>query len=189
MDKNSQKRNHHRIGSFYNPLKVQVKRVSKSAVIPTYAHSTDAGMDLYATAIEYEGGCRVVHTGIAVAIPKGYVGLIMPRSSISGTCQRLANCIGVIDSGYRGEITLKFDTKYRALMPKELKDRAKSFATGKLWDNIDTDTYNCWDKTEYQIGDRVGQLIIMPYPKVQFEVVDDLPESERGEGGYGSTGK
>jgi dUTP pyrophosphatase len=89
------------------------------------------------------------------------VGLLFPRSSISKTDLRLANCVGVVDSGYRGEITFRYKFKKDAF-----------FASLK----------------RYQEGDRIGQLVIMPYPKIQLEEIGELAESERGVGGYGSTG-
>jgi dUTP pyrophosphatase len=140
-------------------LKVNVKKLSDKAVMPQYAKPGDAGMDMTATSlirneVYYEYG-----TDIAVEIPEGYVGLLFPRSSISKTKQILANHVGVIDSGYRGEIKFRF---------KKL-----------AWDNGEV----------YNVGDRIGQLIIIPYPQVELVEVDELSSSDRGEGGYGSTGK
>ena len=102
-------------------------------------------------------GNFVYGTGLAFEIPEGFVGLVFPRSSVSARCMTMANCVGVIDSGYIGEVTVKF--------------RQHLFA--KPYDN----------------GDRVAQMIIMPYPHIDFVEVDELSDSERGEGGYGSTGK
>ena len=137
-------------------MKVRIKRLHPDAVVPTYAKAGDAGMDL--TAVEAERAWDIVtyKTGLAVEIPEGHVGLLFPRSSVYKTSMTLSNCVGVIDSGYRGEIMLKF----------------RSDISNKC----------------YQVGDRVGQLIIMPYPQVQFEEVDDLSSTDRGSGGYGSTG-
>lgn len=187
------KRSHQRIGSFANPLKVQIKRVADSAVMPTYAHDTDAGMDLYATSKKYdEYGNMVIGTGIAVAIPKGYVGLVFPRSSISKHRCMLSNAVGVIDSGYRGEITFKFAARATFGVHKKLIHRlALLFLGAEKMDRGSFNIINSWGSEEqsYRVGDRVGQLIIMPYPNVTFDVVDELPASERGDGGYGSTGK
>jgi dUTP pyrophosphatase len=97
-------------------------------------------------------------TGIAIEIPEGYVGLMFPRSSISKTKQILSNHVGVIDSGFRGEIRFRF---------KKL-----------AWDNGDL----------YDVGDKIGQLVIMPIPAIELVEVDELSDSERGEGGFGSTG-
>lgn len=101
----------------------------------------------------------VYGTGLAVEIPEGYVGLLFPRSSISKKGLTLANSVGVIDSGYRGEIMFKFAIT---------SDRPRK-------------------NSVYEVGDRIGQLIIMPYPKIEF-VTGELTESERGVGGFGSTG-
>lgn len=139
-------------------MKVRIKRLVKNAVIPTYAKAGDAGMDLTATSVWRDDEGNVCYgTGIAMEIPNGYVGLIFPRSSNAKKDLLLTNSVGVIDSGYRGQITLKFKAAFGS-------------------NNI------------YNIGDRIGQIIIMPYPNIEFEEVDELSESERGKGGYGSTG-
>lgn len=138
-------------------MKVKIKKLHPDAVIPKYAKDGDAGMDLTATDVVSDEGTITYKTGIAVEIPRWHVGLLFPRSSVYKTGQTLTNCVGVIDSGYRGEIMMKY-------------------------------TLSVYGK-EYDIGDRIGQLIIMPYPLVEFEEVDNLTPSSRGEGGYGSTGK
>lgn len=135
------------------------------ATIPSYAKYGDACLDFTATSKVYdEYGNTVYGTGIAMAIPEGYVGLLFPRSSISTKLQTLANSVGVIDSGYRGEIIFKF----KPLEPGHAK----------------TD-----ENDQYEVGDRVGQMLILPYPKVQLMVTSKLPESQRGTGGFGSSGR
>lgn len=143
-------------------MKVKFKKLTPDATIPTRKHITDAGYDLTATSRKYEGMDEniVYGTGIAVEIPRGYVGLVFPRSSISKKTLVLTNSVGVIDSGYRGEIMVKF------------KDISR--------------TYNC---VPYDIGERVAQLIIIPIPDIEFEEVDELQSSDRGADAYGSTGK
>lgn len=137
-------------------MKVKIKKLHPDAVIPRYAKDGDAGMDLTAVDVSASSGHITYHTGLAVEIPRWHVGLLFPRSSVYKTGQSLSNCVGVIDSGYRGEIMMKF-----TLSPI---------------------------KQEYNIGDRVGQLIILPYPKVEFEEVEELENSTRGAAGFGSTG-
>lgn len=140
-------------------MKVEFKKLVENAVIPTKAHSTDAGFDLTCVGFEYDKNDLITyHTGIAMAIPENHVGLLFPRSSVYKQDLILSNCVGVIDSSYRGEIMLKFRT-------------TQPFSK------------------RYHIGERVGQLIIMPYPTIEFSEVDSLPESDRGKGGYGSSGK
>lgn len=137
-------------------MKVKIKKLHPDAVAPQYAHETDAGLDLTATYVyKDKEGNFVYNTGLAFEIPEGYVGLLFPRSSNAKKDLLLSNSVGVIDSGYRGEVTFKFKP---------------------IGHNI------------YNIGDRIGQMIILPYPKIEFEEVDELSESERGAGGYGSTG-
>ena len=141
-------------------LRVNIKKLHQNAVIPTYAKPGDAGMDLIAISKQYDEFDNVVYgTGIAIEIPENYVGLIYPRSSICKKDLYLTNHVGVIDSGYRGEIMFKFKT------------------TKKMYPiNI------------YEIGDRIGQIVIMPYPQIAFMEVEDLTDTERGEGGFGSSG-
>ena len=142
-------------------MQVRVKKLHPDAVIPAYSKQGDAGLDLTAvTATKDQYGNVVYGTGLAIEIPEGYVGLIYPRSSNSKTDLYLTNHVGVIDSGYRGEIMFK----YRSI-------------NGLLNSKV------------YHLGDRVGQLIIMPYPQIELIETDELSDSERGEGGFGSTGK
>lgn len=145
------------------PLNIKIKRLTQSAQMPTKAHATDAGYDLYADNSEIcvADGLANYGTGIAVEIPQGYVGLVFPRSSICHKHLQLSNSVGVIDSGYRGEIKAKFNL---------INDGSGHFEV-------------------YKIGERIAQLIIMPYPEVTFEEVDELSDSDRGTGGYGSSGK
>ena len=138
-------------------MKVKIKKLHPDAVTPKYAKDGDAGLDLTAVDVVSDEGTITYKTGLAIEIPRWHVGLLFPRSSVYKTGQRLTNCVGVIDSGYRGEIMMKF-----TLSPYQ---------------------------REYDIGDRIGQIIIMPYPMIQFEEVEKLAESDRGTDGYGSTGK
>ena len=148
-------------------LKVRFKKLVENAVIPTYKTVGAAGMDITAIrteAIDY-GNQLKAYTGIAVEIPKGYVGLLFPRSSIVTTNNRLGNCVGVIDSDYRGEITFVFDNV-----------------------NINGDLISDYDYW-YKSKDRVGQLVILPFPKIELEEVKEISDTERGTGGYGHTGR
>lgn len=151
-------------------MEVKIKKVHPDAVIPCYAKDGDAGLDLTATSMHYDEEGNVCYgTGLAFEIPKGYVGLIFPRSSICKKGILLSNSVGVIDSGYRGEVSFKFK-------PSMVYLSALGLTVGKN------------DKV-YGVGERVGQIIIMPYPTIEFVEVEDLSETERGEGGYGSSGK
>lgn len=142
-------------------MKVKIKKLHPDATIPTYAKPGDAGMDLTAVSADFSDLDHLTyHTGLAIEIPEGYVGLLFPRSSVYKTGQQLINSVGVIDSGYRGEIMLKY-----------------------------TRNINETERIAYRPGDRVGQLIIMPYPNIEFEETKELSLTSRGSGGYGSTGK
>lgn len=154
-------------------MKVKIKKLHENAVIPSYANSSDAGMDMTAVTVQIsKDGMYVEYgTGIAVEIPEGYVGLLFPRSSISKTSLVLANHVGVVDSGYRGEIKFRFkDTKMKT----------------KVMYGIEQ--FHCGE-TAYEVGERIGQLMIIPYPKIQFEEVEELETADRGDAGFGSTGK
>lgn len=175
-------------------VQVKIKKLREDAVIPAYAHGTDAAMDLTAVWKQSDGlGNMTYGFGLAVEIPEGYVGLIFPRSSVYDKGLLLSNSVGVIDSGYRGEITAKFATRYMMVRPTYIKDKIKMLferkKTIKKDTNYELSSTACYDSTNYNVGDRVAQLIIMPYPKVQLNVVDELSNTDRGEGGYGSTGK
>jgi dUTP pyrophosphatase len=144
-------------------MKVKIKKLHPLAVIPTYAKSGDAGMDLIATSIISETPSQITYgLGVALEIPEGFVGLVFPRSSIRKTRLQLSNSVGVIDSGYRGELQATFN---------------------KITTTIEN------QKNDYKIGDRVCQIMIIPHPDIQFEEADELSDTERGEGGFGSTGK
>lgn len=172
-------------------LKVKIKRLSDNAVIPTYAHTTDAGLDLVATSKTLDEYGNVVYgTGIALEIPDGYVGLVFPRSSNHKKYLFLTNSVGVIDSGYRGEITFKYKPSVMVGVYEKLKDRLLQLLLGSRRSQKHGGIYTeIWHLCEYAVGDRVGQLVILPYPKVEFKEVNELSASDRCTGGYGSTGK
>lgn len=142
-------------------LTVKIKLLVKHAEIPQYTREGDAGLDLVATDVYHNKDFDFVEygTGLAVQVPEGYVGLLFPRSSISKTPHLLCNSVGVIDSNYTGEIKMRFTTK-----------------EGR-------------EDLEYCVGDRIGQLIIIPYPTVKFEEVENLDNTNRGSEGFGSSGK
>jgi dUTP pyrophosphatase len=152
-------------------------------------------MDLYAASKTFDDyGNMVIGTGIAVEIPKGYVGLVFPRSSICQHYCYMPNSVGVIDSDFRGEITFKFAARAIRVEQISFRDRLRTLLFG-VKRNKPMGTcgfYNFFGNEEtqqYNIGDRIGQLIIMPYPKVQLVESDELSQTDRGTGGYGSTGK
>ena len=142
-------------------MKIAVKRLDPGLPLLRYARSSDAGLDLYAAArVVIEAGARtVVATGIAIAIPPGYAGLVLPRSGLAlrhGIT--VLNAPGLIDAGYRGEIQV-------------------------LLVNHDGHTAVTLER-----GERIAQLVVQAVETVELAEVDDLPETERGAGGFGSTG-
>jgi dUTP pyrophosphatase len=127
---------------------------------PKFGKPGDAGADLVATSVDLSRDGQVVYgTGIAVEIPEGMVGLVFPRSSVRNYNLSMANSVGVIDSGYRGEIMVTFNFNSRTP-----------------------------DNTIYQVSDRIAQLLIIPVPLIQYKEVDELSETQRGTDGHGSTG-
>jgi dUTP pyrophosphatase len=144
-------------------MTVKFKKLSDKAVMPVRAHKDDAGVDLTATAITTEVNeagqlILVYHTDLAVEIPEGYVGFLMSRSGIFKKSLAQTNCVGVIDSNYRGELIVKFRST--------------------------TDVI----PAVYKEGERFAQLVIVPYLQYDVEEAEELSEGERGTNGLGSTG-
>jgi dUTP pyrophosphatase len=176
-------------------MKVKIKKLHPEAIIPSYATQGDAGMDMTAvtTQIDKSGLFIEYGTGIAVEIPKGYVGLLFPRSSLSKTSLVLANHVGVVDSGYRGEIKFRFKElgmRVKEMEPEVLKTLQEDRERKELPLLTGPSENVIWVASEssYEIGDRIGQLMIIPHPLIEFEEVEELSSTERGNGGYGSTG-
>jgi dUTP pyrophosphatase len=166
-------------------MKVNFKKLDEKAVKPTFGKPGDAGADLVATEVDiasrFDEGQVIYHTGLAVEIPEGMVGLIFPRSSIRNYELTMANSVGVIDSGYRGEIMVTFNIKADNKMLEAL---AHNDSLEGLFTDIENRPFEI-----YKEGDRIAQLVIVPVPLIQYVEVDELSETQRGEGGHGSTGK
>ena len=153
-------------------MKVKIQKISPLAKIPSYAKEGDAGMDVIATSIISDTPTQITYgLGIALEIPNGFVGLVFPRSSIRKTGLQLSNSVGVIDSGYRGELQATFN---------------KLFGGEGMYDEMKVNQMQPNDY--YKVGDRVAQIMIIPFPPIEFEQVTQLSETERGDGGFGSTG-
>ena len=145
-------------------MKVNFTKLNNNAVVPQYAKPGDAGLDLVAISKVEHGDLIEYGTGIAVEIPEGFVGLLFPRSSIKNYEISLTNHVGVIDSGYRGEIKAffrKHKTPIGNIMP---------FCK------------------HYEVLDKIAQLVVIPYPQIELQEVSELSITERGTGGFGSTG-
>jgi dUTP pyrophosphatase len=144
-------------------LDLPVVRLDPDLPLPTYARPGDAGADLFAregVLLKAGGGRAVVPTGVAVAIPDGYAGLVLPRSGLavrSGVT--VVNAPGLVDAGYRGELRVAL---------------------------VNTDPH-----ADYEVarGDRIAQLVVVAVEQVVLSVVDELPDSDRGSGGFGHTGR
>lgn len=139
---------------------VPFKKLNPVAVTPCYAKNGDAGMDLTATRVIHEDEKQITYgTDLAFEIPDGFVGLVFPRSSIRKYDLDLSNSVGVIDSQYRGEIEATFNKKIGMA------------------------------SSVYNIGDRICQIIIMPFPFITLKELSELNQTDRGENGFGSTGE
>lgn len=144
------------------PLDVRLVRLDPGLPLPSYAHPDDAGADLYVTAdLTLAPGERaVVGTGVAIALPDGYAAFVHPRSGLAARHGvTIVNAPGTVDAGYRGEIKVILRNS----------DGAEPVALRR--------------------GDRIAQLVIQRVERAVFREVDELPASERGEGGHGSTGR
>lgn len=151
-------------------LNVKVKQLSQHAVVPTKAHGTDAGWDLYAAARATiaPGETKIVSTGIAMEIPAGWYGQIKSRSGLGA--RGLVVTAGVVDSSYRGEIgVVVINTSLHRDGSRDEQDDESGYFT-------------------FRPGDRIAQMVFLPVPEVVLEIVDSLEESARGANGFGSTG-
>jgi dUTP pyrophosphatase len=141
-------------------MRIPVRRIDCELPLPLYSRSGDAGLDLFSHVSLRPGECAEVRTGLAVAIPVGYAGFVQARS---GRAAReglgVLNAPGLVDSGYRGEIKI-IAVNLDPTIPVEIKR-----------------------------DDRIAQMVILRVERAELEVVDALPESDRGEGGHGSTGR
>jgi dUTP pyrophosphatase len=145
-------------------MEIKIKKLHEDAKLPIRATDGSAGYDLSAVSEKLKatltGPLAEYDTGLSFEIPKGHVGLLFPRSSITTkTTLMLGNAVGVLDSDYRGSVKFQF----RQVNP----------AAGR----------------KYKIGDRIGQIVILPIPSLDFIEVDELSDTGRGDGGMGSTGE
>ena len=139
-------------------IDVKIRKVHPDAVIPFRAHATDAGMDVIAISMEMTEDYVEYDTGLQFQLPEGYAILIFPRSSNSKKDLLLCNSVGILDAGYTGNLKLRF--------------------------KLTTEGYT---EKIYNPGDKVGQIMIIPYPEINFIETEVFNKTERGDGGFGST--
>ena len=163
-------------------MQVKFKKLNKKAVMPTKAHPTDAGFDMVAVTKTVTDKFIEFGTGLAVGIPVGHVGLVFANSRVSKYDLDLANAVAVIDSGYTGEIRLR----YKHTIHPQTGICAHKTKYLNLVKDVEPVPIPFRPK-EFNVGDVVGQLIIIPIPEVEFVEVEELDETDRGEGGFGST--
>ena len=167
--------------------KVYIKKLVENATMPTKAHSNDACYDMWAVSKKETPQYIQYGTGIALEIPDGWVGLIFPRSSITKEDLMLKNSVGVIDAGYRGEVCFRFTKIANDTWKRERRTGGGVFggAQQEIIDIVSPER----PLDIYRTGDKIGQIMFIKLPEVELELVDELDDSTRGEGGYGSTGK
>lgn len=162
------------------------------AKVPTKAHNTDNGYDLYAVSVEYDEDmdCYIYHTGVSIKVPVGYSLDVIPKSRHRKTNSYMPNTPGDVDPGYTGEILVNYKPRVPRKLIKYI-DRLV-LALNKLVDisyyyNNILEKLNKELNPPYGAGEAVAQCYLTPHPDIKFNVVDKLPETERGEGGHGST--
>ena len=185
------------------PIEIKIKKLSENAVIPKYAIDGDVGMDLTAIDVEYdeEKDMYIYHTGISIESPKHYGVLIFPRSSNRNTDAYICNHVPVIDTAvYRGEIMICFknrDSLNQIALKEEMDELLTSLTVYREPSDAVDEAYKAYYKAKedpmkyapYKVGDRICQMVVIPYPNVLFKETDELSKTERGEKGFGSTGK
>lgn len=185
------------------PIEIKIKKLSENAVIPKYAIDGDVGMDLTAIDVEYdeEKDMYIYHTGISIESPKHYGVLIFPRSSNRNTDAYICNHVPVIDTAvYRGEIMICFknrDSLDQIALKEEMDELLTSLTVYREPSDAVDEAYKAYYKAKedpmkyapYKVGDRICQMVLIPYPNVLFKETDELSKTERGEKGFGSTGK
>ena len=186
-----------------NKLNIKFKKLDERAVIPTYAHEGDVGMDLTAIEVEYNSDmdCYLYHTGLAFETDKHYGIFLFPRSSNRNTEAYLCNHVGIADSAiYRGEIIFCFKNR-TSLRQNAFEGRMIEFwnaiEDGKSIEDATGESVHGWMEAmknpmlfaPYKVGDRIGQMVVLPYPDVNLEEAEKLSNTDRGDGGFGSTNK
>lgn len=184
-------------------IEVKFKLLNDDAVLPSYAHPGDIGMDVVATDVEYneEHDYYIYHTGLACEAEEGIAQFLLMRSSVSDVNGRLCNGVGLVDPfTYRGEICFRFKNEiplwYRVIAHATLIYNNLSWFK-KLrysFDDVRAEVYKqlmdmIYEFAPYEAGDRIGQLVHVRTPEVKVVQVDELSETARGEGGFGSSGK
>tara|TARA_R100001086_G_scaffold249698_1_gene190425 strand:+ start:2129 stop:2566 length:438 start_codon:yes stop_codon:yes gene_type:complete len=144
-------------------MKLKIKKTNSEAQLPKQANSNDACFDLYACNMETTERYIQYDTGIGFDIPKGYVGLVFARSSSSNYDLALSNGVGVIDHGYQDSVKFRFRRHPIKAFGQELPPKV------------------------YGVGDRIGQIMVIPRPQLELEVVEEFDTEDRG-GGWGSSG-
>lgn len=186
----------------HNELEVKFKKLDENAVIPSYAHDGDVGMDLTAISVEYDEkiDTYVYHTGLSFETDKHYGIFLFSRSSNRKTDAYLCNSVGIADSAiYRGEILFCFKNRTSIKVRAEiesLKAFNKEISLGKTASEAEKASKDAYDKVilnamefaPYKVGDRIGQMVALPYPNVKLLEQSELSDSERGSNGFGSTG-
>lgn len=186
------------------PLEIKIKKLDERACIPYYAHDGDVGMDLTAIDVEYdaENDLYIYHTGLSFESDKHYGQFLFPRSSNRKTDAYLCNSVGIADSAiYRGEILICFknrdsiktiarleamNTLITSMNNGDSKEQS-SIKSESVYNEILERAKNL-EFAPYKVGDRIAQMVFLPYPNIRLSMRQELSETERGANGFGSTG-
>ena len=182
---------------------VKFKKLDERAVIPTYAHDGDVGMDITAIDVEYnfDMDCYLYHTGLAFETDKHYVIFLFPRSSNRKTDAYLCNHVGIADSAiYRGEIIFCYKNRTslrQYCLERRMIEFFNAVEDGKRLKDAVKKSVKGWTEAmnnpmlfaPYKVGDKIGQMVVLPYPDIKLSERKELSETERGDGAFGSTDK
>ena len=157
-------------------MKIKVKKLSATAKLPTRGSEGAGAWDIYADQVTTSYSGARVYTGLSIEVPPGYMLCLVPRSSISKYDWRLSNSFGIVDSDYRGEVQFVFSAVPTDI---DIEEAALLDISGDLM----------YTEFPYKVGDRIGQAFLLPVINTEWEEVDNLSETDRGDGGFGSTGK
>lgn len=186
------------------PLEIKFKKLDERAVIPSYAHDGDVGMDLTAIDVEYdvEKDMYIYHTGLSFESDKHYGQFLFPRSSNRKTDAYLCNSVGIADSAiYRGEILICFKNRDSIETVSKIesmnhfilslcngKSNEDALSNAQLVYNDMLERAKKLEFAPYKVGDKIAQMVFLPYPNIRLLMRQELTETERGENGFGSTG-
>ena len=163
-----------------SPLNLKFKKLTENAVVPQKAHDSDAAFDIIATSMTVEDHYIEYGTGLVFETPMDHAMLIYPRSSISKKDLALCNSVGVVDPGYRGELKVRF----------RVINNNITEVSGAIYNHLGgSNLPSSYPLSVYKVGDKIAQMVVVPLPRLSFTEVENLDDTDRGQGGFGSSGE